>query len=61
MAEPEMSIQIKRSDGRSCDVAALLFFGAKTNVMRYNSQNVCSYLLNTYAVVSLYAEDAAPN
>jgi len=40
---------------------ALPSFGAKTNVTRYNSQNVCSYLLNTYAVVSLYAEDAAPN
>ena len=39
----------------------LLFFGAKTNVRQHNSQNVCSYLLNTSAVVLLYAEDAAPN
>ena len=43
------------------DWAAVLFFGAKTNVTRYNSQNVYSYLLDTYAVVLLYAEDAEPN
>ncbi len=39
----------------------LLFFGAKTNVRQHNSQNVYSYLLDTYAVVLLYAEDAEPN
>jgi hypothetical protein len=30
----------------------------RTNVRQHNSQNVCSYLLNTSAVVLLYAEDA---
>ena len=35
----------------------LLSFGAKTNVTRYNSQNVYSYLLDASAVVSFYAED----
>ena len=42
-------------------VEALLSFGAKTNVRQHNSQNVYSYLLDTYAVVLLYAEDAEPN
>jgi hypothetical protein len=31
----------------------------RTNIGHDNSQNVCSYLLNTSAVVLLYAEDAA--
>ena len=48
----------QRASGES---PQLLSFGAKTNVTRYNSQNVYSYLLDTYAVVLLYAEDAEPN
>ena len=32
----------------------------RTDVRRHNSQNVCSYLLHTFAVVSLYTEDAEP-
>lgn len=39
----------------------VLFFGSKKNVRQHNSQNVYSYLLDTYAVVLLYAEDAEPN
>jgi hypothetical protein len=42
-------------------VEARLFFGAKKNVTLYNSQNVYTYLVDTYAVVLLYADDAAPN
>jgi len=34
--------------------------GSRTNVRRHNTQNVCSYLLHTFAVVPLYAEDAEP-
>jgi len=56
MAEPKMPKQTTRTDGRSCDLAAILSAALRKNVTRPNDWNVCS-LLHTSCVGPLYADD----